>query len=365
VKIDKYAATTVLLEAAKQAEEGMVDDHWKNTFESFSKICQESTLTHIAFLGTALLAKSVDVNVDVWAVKARNGGDTYSARGLGHGVLVPNAPKLGISLGVTGKEPMNNQPYFQIDRVSRKTTVHGNAKKALSALCDILESLERIRSLKAARAALSAFIYVRRQWNPLYSSLKLVSADLDVEGFIRIIEQYVREDSEGGKRAQAATAGILDIVVGTDRVQTTRINDPDRRFPGDVGILVPASETVWEKIFEVRDKRVEESDLYHFAQKAADNNVGEAAIVAVATGQQPLDDAEPRKWAAQRSVSICLFIGWGSFVRQALFWAPIPSQTAVQALPQLIFDRLVKIEVSVKGTERWRELTAKQASILA
>lgn len=359
MRIDKQIATAVLLDAAKSAELGPIDENWKKKFESFSKICDETTLTHIAFLGTALLAKSVDLGVDVWAVKARKGSDSYSARGLGHGVLVPNSPRLGISLGVTGREPMNNQPYFQIDRVSRTTTVHGKAKRALSALCDILEEIEKIGSLKKARSTLSAFIYVRRQWNPAYSVLDVVSIGLSVEGLIQIIEQFVGEDSEGGKRAQAIVAGVLDIVADPIRVQTTRVNDPDRRFPGDVGILAYKSESVWEKVYEVRDKPVRESDLYHFAQKAVDNKITEAAIVAVARDQKSLDESEFRDWSRKRNVSLYLFSSWAEFVKQALFWASISSHEAVQSLPQLIFDRLVKLEVSVKGTERWRELTTQ------
>src|SRR4026209_1928989 len=180
MRINKKTANAVLLQEAKLAEQGSIDPLWKSRFESFSKICDEATRTHIAFLGTALLAKAVDLRVDVWAVKAREGQNTYSARGLGHSVLVPNAPMLGINLGVTGREPLNNQPYFQLDRLSRQATVHGKAREALSSLCDILDEVEKLDSLEHARLALRAFIYVRRQWNPVYSTLDLVVAKLDL-----------------------------------------------------------------------------------------------------------------------------------------------------------------------------------------
>src|SRR5690242_5358681 len=39
---------------AKNAEQGSIDPLWRSRFESFSKICDEATRTHIAFLGTAL-----------------------------------------------------------------------------------------------------------------------------------------------------------------------------------------------------------------------------------------------------------------------------------------------------------------------
>lgn len=360
MKINKKTATDVLHTAARLAEAEPVDPSWRDRIEKFSEVCDESTLTHIAFLGTALLAKSVHPGVDVWAVKARDGKQSYSARGLGHGVLVPNAPMLGINLGVTGREPLNNQPYFQIDRVSRTTTVHGKALQALNALCDILEILERMTSATEAQAALRAFIYVRRQWNPPYSTLDLVAAGLNRDQLITVIEQFVGEESEGGKRAQAVVAGLMDLFAGPERVRTTRIHDPDRHFPGDVCVLAPQSETVWEKVFEVRDKRVAEADLYHFAQKASDAGATEAAVVAIAMNQQNLDITAARSWAQERSVNLTLFHGWRMLVQQVMFWASIPTAEGVQTLPQLIFNRLVKLEVSVRGTELWRDLTTQK-----
>ena len=44
--------------------------------------------------------------------------------------------------------------------------------------------------------------------------------------------QFTDEDSEGGKRGQALAAAAFDLVF--DDVRMGRINDPSRRFPGDV-----------------------------------------------------------------------------------------------------------------------------------
>jgi hypothetical protein len=137
-----------------------------------------------------------------------------------------------------------------------------------------------------------------------------------------------------------------------------RINDPDRHFPGDVGVRVADTEAVWEKVFEVRDKPVSEADLYHFAQKSMDNDVSEAAIVAVAPGQPQIAATTAREWAAARGVSLTLFSGWEHFIRQVLFWASIPTSEGVQALPALVFARLVELEVSEVGAKLWRSAVA-------
>jgi hypothetical protein len=137
---------------------------------------------------------------------------------------------------------------------------------------------------------------------------------------------------------------------------TSRINDPDRHLPGDVGVKVSPDSQGWEKVFEVRHKPVREDDLYHFAQKAIDNGVGEAAVVAVAAKPLALDAGKAQEWARVRGVSLSLFVGWQAFVEQVLFWAMLPSPEGVQALPELVFARLVELEVSQKGVDLWREL---------
>jgi hypothetical protein len=354
VKISKQEAAAVLIAEAKAAVAGPVDPRWRETIEEFSRICDDTTLTHVAFLGTAILAKSTNLAADVWSVKARSKKrGAYSARGLGHGVLVKHAPVLGLNLGVTGREPLNNQPYFQIDRISRRTTVHGKASRALDALCDILDRLEKLPSLKDVRAVLRAFIFVRRQWNPSYGAFTEVSKGLSVEKLIALIEDFVAEDSEGGKRAQAIVAGMMDLYAGKERVITSRINDPDRHLPGDVGVRVAGSTEIWEKVFEVRDKNVEVSDLYHFAQKAMEHSVTEAAVIAVAANQTLLDAQDVEKWAADRGVSITYFPGWAPFIRQALFWSVVPSPIGVQTLPKHVFARLIELEVSERGVALW------------
>jgi SacI restriction endonuclease len=67
-------------------------------------ICDEGvSKTHVAFLGTAMLAKGMNRCADLFAIKpehAENNPNAFSARTLCHSVLVPLAAELGINLGV-------------------------------------------------------------------------------------------------------------------------------------------------------------------------------------------------------------------------------------------------------------------------
>ena len=97
------------------------------------------------------------------------------------------------------------------------------------------------------------------------------------------------DNSEGGKRAQAIVAGLLDVFAGTDRVESGRINDPSRKYPGDVCIKSAAEEGEWDKAFEVRDKPVAASDVQIFANKCIAMGVREAAVVMVSEHQPDLN----------------------------------------------------------------------------
>lgn len=330
---------------------------WEDLISSFSRTCEATSRTHIAFLGTAILAKATHLEVDVFAVKAKAAtSGAYSARGLGHGVLVPLAPKIGIDLGVTGREPLNNQPYFRIRRAtweSMESLVRESTP--ILELNDMLEKLAQISSEEEARSVLRAFISVRRGYLPSYST---APSDPDIErlivGFADIADAFVASMSEGGKRAQGVAAGILGAVFGSDNVESSRVNDPDRHLPGDVGVRDEAG-SHWRLVLEVRDKPVSNADVLLLAHKAAQEEVSRVACLAIASTQQDLDSSEARRWALAHGVVVIVFTSWHSFIDACLFWgseAKSPGLLIAEAV-QTVYEQLKELEVSVEGVSAW------------
>ena len=87
---DAEAAIVLREEAAKDPLP--VDDLWMRKVEHLSSLCQGKARTHIAFLGTAILAKAVDRRADLFAIKPEHAPDNpnaFSARILSENVLVP------------------------------------------------------------------------------------------------------------------------------------------------------------------------------------------------------------------------------------------------------------------------------------
>jgi hypothetical protein len=347
VRIDRGEAETLLRRAAALADAGSTSPEWEREVESFSQVCEGKSKTHIAFLGTAMVAKAVNQNVDVFAIKQGAGTPgAYSARGLCTDVVVPEAATLGFDLGATGPEPLNNQPYFREKRVTPAITVHRGARAIVVQLCRLLGELDRVASQDDALRALASYIAVRRRYRRTATSYEAAGRLTRADELGQFIAQFVAQDSEGGKRAQAVTAGLLSAAFGTERILTGRVNDPSRHFPGDVCLLAPDLTTV-QSVFEVRDKRVSESDARLFLRRVQRRGLRRAGIVAVASGQEDLSAVGRESWVLR------VYLDWGSLLRELSFWWPLTEDEFLTLAHRHVYDQLVRVEASDKALEMW------------
>ena len=221
--------------------------------------------------------------------------------------------------------------------------------------------LQVLPTTEEARTALAAYIAARRGHQARYAS-PAGEVAISPEELRDAVRALVREDSEGGRRAQAVVAGLMDALVGPDRVESDRINDPGRTHPGDIRVRAADEPDVWEKAFETRDKPVELSDVQLFGSKCASMGVREAAVVAVAEGQATLDDARLTAWSAELDIGMTVFVGWDNIVDQVLFWAGEPRTVAAGRVVERIHERLIGVEASPGAVELWAQLTRRQGT---
>lgn len=360
MKLDKIRAAEIFREQAVRLASDKGDPAWIAKVERLSQLCEEGvSKTHITFLGTAMLAKALDLRADLFAIKpthARDNEHAFSARTLCHSVLVPLAAELGISLGVTGREPLNNQPYFRMTRLDDGTPVHGGGRAAFDYMVELIRELQALTSEDRALGALRAFIGVRMGYQPRYGAREGMT-QITPEGLTAAIQEFVRWDSEHGKRAQAVVAGLLDVFATPARVESGRINDPSRNYPGDVCVRSEADAEAWDKAFEVRDKPVAVSDVQIFGKKCVDMQVREAAVVMVNDRQPTLDAAHLAQWAAGFGLGLTLFHGWPEFVEQVLFWSALPKFVGANQAVAFIHQRLIAVETAPQSVALWSRLT--------
>jgi len=361
MKIDKARAMAVVRRAA--AVPAPINAGWLERMTTFSQLCEDGTSkTHIAFLGTALIAKAVDRRADLYAIKPAHAEDNpyaFSARSLGHGVLVPLAAELGFSIGVTGREPLNNQPYFRMTRLDDGTPVHAGGRRAFDYMLGLIQTLQGADEAEAERA-MAAYIAVRRGYVVRYDA-RGDQAPISPQRLLAAIEVLVHEDAEGGRRAQAVAAGLFDVIFGPDRVESGRINDPSRKYPGDVCVRSAESADTWDKAIEVRDKPVTASDVRIFGTKCLAMGVRDAAVLMVADRQTPLDRERLEAWSDERGLGLTLFHGWAGLVDQALYWSPSAKPLAAASATGFIHERLITVEASPRAVASWARLTTALA----
>jgi hypothetical protein len=364
MKIDKRKADSILRAEAGKAVTGPVDQNWVAKVERVSKMCADGAAkTHVAFLATSMLARAVDAKADLFYIKPtlyKDRPNSYSARTLSEHVIVPLSAELGFSIGVSGKQPLNNQPYFRMTFLGDATPVHSGGRQVFDFMVELIGELAA-STPDQAKQALRAFIAVRRNYMRTFDDAGDYS-NLSPYQLLEAIRRLVGANSEGGRRAQAVAAGLLDVVYGEDRVESGRINDPSRHYPGDVVILGAGERLGWEKSFEVRDKLVPFSDIAIFGRTCIDRGVREAAVLMVSNSQTFMDPDTVRDWGEEYGLSMTLFHGWEQFVDQCLFWAALPKPEAAKLAAATIRERLIAVEASSEAVTQWDSLVQSAAA---
>jgi hypothetical protein len=363
-QIDLAAATQAMLEAVRLADDETSLSNpdfatWASRVADFSALCAKKNLkTYIAALGNAMLAKATNPRVDVFSLKANDTSPgAYDARRPAEKVLVPASQRYKFNLGATGPQPLNNQPFFRAYRLDTTVTVRAPARPVLQALLKLLHEVAQLHRDQAV-VALGAFVSVRRGFVPMYERAAGKLAVQTVEQLADAVHSLVDDNSEGGKRAQAAAGGIMDAHFGASRVRVGRTNAPDRKAPGDVAILDYTQSTL-TRIYEVRDKDVPEHAALAFIAKAAKANARRAAMIAVASDQGGLDRVGLREAARESGIELELFTSWRELLRAVAFASEMSEVAFVEAAAASIRAQLVQQEASVDAVVLWDKLTTQ------
>jgi hypothetical protein len=183
--------------------------------------------TYTPALGTMLVARATDARVDPLSIKAQFGPTTYSLRTLGHEVLVPAARELGFSIRNTGREPLNNQPFFRYDHMSTVNRVRNRDEYDR-----FVAGVARIGSADRdeALAALAAFLRVAIDVAKQLADYAVADDALTIPRVVAAVESFLGEGTDRPRRTQALIAAAFDVT--HDVVRSRKINDPSRDYPG-------------------------------------------------------------------------------------------------------------------------------------
>ncbi|MFD5566513.1 restriction endonuclease, SacI family [Streptomyces cadmiisoli] len=353
IRIDKRTAAYVLEAAFTEAVEGGdLPEHWVHLARTLRE--EKAPRTYTPALCVALLARACNEAVDPLSIKDEYSDRTYSHRTLAHGVLVPLSVELGFDLKATGREPLNNQPFFRYNHYSEIERIQRSARPYFEQLKSSLQMVDvarytRQQAQSALAAVLTVCIEAHRKKRRVVSGSAIVEASL-----IAQTEAFVTSGSDVPRKLQACVAAALDMTY--PEVASRRLNDPSRDFPGDVHAL-RADGTPLLAV-EVRGKPVTPEELEQFVRSVTDADIPRAALVVHAAGHRSLllnsttvvrlERAYGRVVKVSESVS--------SFMRDLFVWSSHDTLEILSSFPDGIYKRMAEIEVAQQELDRWASL---------
>lgn len=316
---------------------------WGPRFTEILEVCDcVSIYTHIPFIATILLAKATDSSLDVLVIRpshAIQDGNLFSARGLCKNVLVPFAVQNNIDLGTRGNDPLNNQPYGRMVKFGDNVPVAKRGIELFRLVETIVLEIDAIKERDEARFALAVLLNkLKKEKEPFLEAVHSLSS------LKRDVSALSLNFSEYGRVAQAVIAGIVEAAFGD--VKTKLINDPSRRFPGDIQFDLRGSTEPYSKCFiEVRDKVVSATDAQIFFERC--KNVGaDRAIIFVSTKNETKQNSLMMEGEGFFG---CTIIGTDAFIDQIAFW----SRSNLHEAPGLIYKHLMNIGASNRCLHHW------------
>jgi hypothetical protein len=307
--------------------------------------------TYTPALGAALLARATDVRIDPLSIKASYGQNTYSLRTVGNGILVPAAVAEGFSIRTTGREPLNNQPFFRYDHMSEIEKVRSKAT-----LMSFLAGLRQLETADSddALAGLAAFLRHGFEVAAARRSFAVAAGPAGLDQTNERVNRFLDEAvSERPKRVQALVAAAFDT--GHDDVRSRKINDPSRDLPGDVQAYYEDKPIA---AAEARGKAVPETEVTAFARACADAEIDRAYIVALWPKHKPIDRSIYERVLVSDGVVLNAIETPLELLRSAIDWSGTSAAEALQNFAFSTLERLKEIECSEATLEEWVALTS-------
>ncbi|MFD6495732.1 restriction endonuclease, SacI family [Streptomyces sp. NPDC060188] len=357
ITIKKSEALQVLRKAYDAAASGdYLLEEWTSLATSLRE--EDAPKTYTAALVTALLARACDEKVDPRSIKEKYGDRAFSLRTLCHGVVVPVSVELGFDLGATGREPINNQPFFRYDHYSEIARVTTKARPYLNRVDSALarvdeEGFSTEDSFQALVAVLAVCIAIANKKRRTSVGSAIVEASLIAE-----TQNFVVTGYDIPRKLQACVAAGLDMAYG--EVVSRRINDPSRDLPGDVQVLLDGSPLL---TVEVRGKSVSGAELEQFVSSAAAAGFSRAALMVDTSTHVSLLSADDLATELERKYECIVKVNESvsSFLRDIFVWSARDTHSILSAFPEAVYRRMIEIEVRDTELDRWGQLFPEEA----
>lgn len=339
----------------------------KDVLSIIDQVCKDSEeynlLTHISFLGTMILAKATNTSADSFSLKSSAGTPgSYSARSLCKDVLAKLAIEHHLDIGVKGREPLNNQPYFSKSKINDIDNIAiGHSSiiiKNIIKIASIFESKEKNYSENDFICFLNYYCLKRLRKNKIELKLHAFEDDFFLlRTWINHFEADEKSMFEKAKIVQSLVTSIISAIYHDEyELETYLINDPDVTKPGDVCLKKDGKRF---RVFEVRAKIVDESDISHIVSKSLEQNVHRITILALHERQPEISSKFIYDKSKEHNVLINVYLSiFEMFISELICThksiGEINSQLAIKIIQYFDFHR-----INQNAIKNWNEIFDK------
>lgn len=302
--------------------------------------------TYTPALGTVLLARATDDRIDPLSIKAGFGPTTYSLRTLGHEVLVPASRRFGFSIRNTGREPLNNQPFFRYDHMSVIERVRDKSGHAR-----FLAGVRNVNNLSRdnALAALAAFLRVAIEQAQRLGNYTVDDDILTAQRVIAAVARFLSDRADLPRKVQALVAAAFDVT--HDDVRSRKLNDPSRDYPGDVHAFEDEHPVL---AVEARAKNVSETEVAGFVAACRQADIERAFFVVLAPSHRRLPLAVLRQNAlSKHGVLLTIIEHPDDLLFDVFGWSDFDLSVSVRTFVMSVLERLREIEAQDASLAQW------------
>lgn len=348
--IDPTAALRVLEGAARAARapndghslQGLWEDRTRQAFT------WTGNKTAVAALGTALLAKATDPDVDALSLKPESGRNGYAARTLARVVLAAQRNAYGYVLGTSASDPLANSPWFGGDaRIDLITKWRAGFRPHAFELVGWLADLRREQALDALVGFLRVCMERRAELSASIAATSVAGAVPSIDALAQSLQAMISADADEGRLGTAVCAAAYGAV--GHRVDARAVNAPGQT---DIDVRVDGAVVLG---IEVKQKPATAQDALDIADGAAAVGASKALLAALSPEQEPLD-LERVARQAERDSGVVLDIAYraSDIVRGALFSSTCARAAFLDRYPGELSRWLAVLEASEPSRLRWK-----------
>jgi SacI restriction endonuclease len=329
-----------------------VPDEWT---QRATRIGDARNRTYTPVLGTILLAKATNPNINAFALKTGGVTRGYSPRSLAKDVFVPLCVESGIDIRTQGAEPFNNQPFFARSEIRREMVPAGSVDRAdYDFLVDSVERADRM-SCEHALLALAAYLRVRLTVSrgvirPASPTTSLTQGDLEYAAAV-----FLSSGSDSG-RARAFVAACLDLAFPGRVFDSNAL--PATRSLGDVVVSVLSKmedRADVNLVAAVKARPVSTAEIIQLAERMTEKGADRGLLLALSPRQSRVELADGVAKAVERyEVAMEAYSSPDTLIKAAVLWSPHPRRECLARFPSLVSERLSGFRCDKLAHEQWR-----------